>query len=72
MERDIKYKDIEALIKAFEEYSGICIDRKKVDTRDKLISELNEIHQFLIDEVNEHCNEFCRQADWMTNKEFKL
>lgn len=68
MENEIKYKDKESLIKAFEDYSGFSIDRKEVDTREKLLSKFHEIHQFLIDEVNEYCNDFCRQADWITDK----
>ncbi|MGL4805638.1 MAG: hypothetical protein ACRC26_04765 [Bacteroidales bacterium] len=60
--KESRFKSVEELIKALEEYSGFCIEPSEVDTREKVLKKINEIQQFLLDEINDECHRYYQEA----------
>lgn len=57
-----RFKNVDELIKSFEEYSGFSIDPEEIDTRDKLLDKISEIQDCLSNEVSDICSQYYYEA----------
>lgn len=60
--KEVRFVNIEMLIEDFETYSGFSIDCSEVDSREKVLKKINEIQQFLLDEINDECHRYYQEA----------
>lgn len=57
-----RFKNVDELIKSFEEYSGFSIDPEEIDTRDELLDKISEIQDCLSNEVSDICSQYYYEA----------
>ncbi len=62
----VRFKSVQELITSFEEYSGFSIELEEINTREKLLSKISEIQDFLSFEVTDHCSQYYREAEALT------
>lgn len=60
--KESRFKSVEELVKAFENYSGFCIELSEVDTREKLLNKIDEIQESLSNEVSDICQRYYQEA----------
>lgn len=59
---ETRFKSVEELVKAFEEYSGFSIYLEDVNTREKLLDKISEIQDSLSNEISDTCSQYYYEA----------